>query len=580
MSALKSNDNVSRVKESNNIVDLIGEYVDLKRAGKNYKGLCPFHREKTPSFIVSEENQSFKCFGCGKGGDILTFVMERDGMEFPEALNFLADRAGITLDNNIGSRRAKINKEKYYQLNEEVSRYFFENLLTSKFPRDYLRMREISAESINTFRLGYANDSWDSLLNFLLKNKVKLEDAEALGLIAKSKNGNYYDVFRNRLIFPIIDIRGRTVGFGGRALGEDRAKYINSPETPVFHKGDQLYGLNLVHKSNFRDKVILVEGYMDVIGLNQEGIGYSLAGLGTALTPNQARTVSRYGERIYISYDSDDAGLKATEKAIEVFSEQKKHAQIVELDRGMDPDEYIKKHGQEAFEVKLKEAIGPIDFLINQSLRDKDLSDPLVIESTIPALRKIINSIQSQVVRDAYIEKTAERLGVRKDSFRMDINLSQSERVPRRRTPKRKSKDLPELVSDILAISCRSEDYFKEFQNYLQVLEYYENGRILEDLKLYYNEEISFEQLKDSLPENIRSYVERVLAMSKDDCTTRYDEIKRRLNLIELKKEKQSLEEEISMMTSLIGTDREESVRADLIDKMTRYQELQKILKA
>ena len=313
---LISDDMINQIKENSDIVDIIGEYVDLKKAGSSFKGLCPFHNEKTPSFTVDRKKQLFHCFGCGAGGDVVSFIMQKEGLSYPDSLKYLAQKAGINLVFNESPGMSE-KRKKLYEINKDIMMYFYKNLLTNKEPQDYLLKRGLRSNIVNTFMLGFAKGSWDDLLNFARSNDIKEEDLLELGLIAKSKNGNYYDKYRNRLIFPIIDTYGRIIGFGGRAIDNTMPKYLNSPESEVFKKRFNLYGLNIFKKQNKRD-LILVEGYMDVIALNNNGIDIAVASLGTAFTVDQAKLAKRYADNIYICYDSDSAGIKATKRAIEI----------------------------------------------------------------------------------------------------------------------------------------------------------------------------------------------------------------------------------------------------------------------
>ena len=363
---LISDDMANQIKESSDIIDIIGEYVDLKRAGSSYKGLCPFHNEKTPSFTVDKKKQLFHCFGCGAGGDVVSFIMQKEGLSYPESLEFLANRAGINLiyQNNPGENKYKNH---LYDINKDIMMFFYKNLLTNKAPQDYLVKRGLRSNIVNTFMLGYAKDSWDDLLNYAKSKGYKEEDLLSLGLIAKSKNGNYYDKYRNRVIYPIIDIYGRVIGFGGRAIDDAMPKYLNSPESEIFKKRYNLYALNNFKKQNKRD-LILVEGYMDVIALNNWGIDIAVASLGTAFTLDQAKLAKRYADNIYVCYDSDGAGIKATQRAIDIFNQADISVNIIELGEGLDPDDFVRKYGKEAFIDKMDKALDQYNYRYNQIL--------------------------------------------------------------------------------------------------------------------------------------------------------------------------------------------------------------------
>lgn len=417
---LISDDMANQIKDNSDIVDIIGEYVDLKKAGSSYKGLCPFHNEKTPSFTVDKKKQLFHCFGCGAGGDVVSFIMQKEGLSYPESLKYLGEKAGINI---IYNENPVVNKRrnKLFEVNKEVMMYFYKNLLTNKAPQDYLLNRGLRSNIVNTFMLGYALNSWDDLLNFAKNKGIKEEDLLELGLVAKSKKGNYYDKYRNRLIFPIIDTYGRVIGFGGRSIDKAMPKYLNSPESDVFKKRFNLYGLNNFKKQNRRD-LILVEGYMDVIALNNNGIEIAVASLGTAFTIEQAKLAKRYADSIYICYDSDTAGIKATKRAIEIFREAEIGVNIIELEDGLDPDDYVKKYGRDAFEKKMDEALDEYNYLYTQIL--KGYSDANENEK-FEKLNLFINflaSIKQELTREIFINKVSSLFEIDKQTLKTAIS--------------------------------------------------------------------------------------------------------------------------------------------------------------
>lgn len=572
-------DNISRVKEAINIIDIVGEFVDLKKAGKNYKGLCPFHKEKTPSFVVSEERGTYKCFGCGESGDVFSFLMKRDNMTFPETLDYLADKAGIVLDNTINTRKEKIDLEKYYRINDDARKFFYQNLLTNKFSRAYLRQREISDYTINEFSLGYARDSWDSLLGFLTSQGHKLEDLLDLGLVAKSQKGTYYDTFRNRLIFPIFNISGRIIGFGGRTLGEDRAKYINSQESPIYHKGSQLFGLNLIHNSNDRDKLILVEGYMDVIGLRQSGVKNTVAALGTALTQAQAKLTSRYAKQIYLCYDSDPAGIKATLRAIETYEELKIYPKVIVLDKGMDPDDFIKKYGKEAFDLKVKEASNHIDFKLGLVLEGADISDPSKMDRVLNSLSQVINPIESQVLKDEYIDKVAKKLNINPMSLSSDLGkLNFKPRTLRARDKSQEKLGVPFSLILAYKFSLRSKEYFLELRPYLASQEAYGLDYLLTYLDKEYDlgGSISLDRIKEDLNLSDKQIAYLSFTNIKDEQAA-YKELCGRIMRFNLEEEKSQLKADISMLSSIL--DKNPDKETDLKDMLGRLAKIEVELK-
>ena len=414
-------DQINRLKDSIDIVELISQYVELKPSGQSLKGLCPFHNEKTPSFMVNRNRNTFHCFGCHEGGDGISFIMKIENLDYIGAVKFIAEKQGVILDEKESNSFRKDTRDKFYKINALVAKFYFRNMLIEKKPQQYIKSRGLDINMVNRFFLGYAKNG-NELFNFLIENKVQVEDMIKLGLVAKDKNtDNYYDKFRDRLIFPIINNKRKVIGFGGRTMNDSKIKYLNSPESEVFIKGDNLYGIDVVSRKYNRPRIILVEGYMDVIGLNNQGIDYAIASLGTALTENQARLVKRYGEEIYIAYDSDTAGIKATNRAIEIFEKVDVEPKIVEFPQGMDPDEFILKYGKDKFEKSLKDAKKSLDYkldLIVKNSSDKyDLTNKVI---------EFLASIQGNVVRELYAQKAAKMLNISYESLMSDVVEHQS----------------------------------------------------------------------------------------------------------------------------------------------------------
>lgn len=417
---LISDDMANQIKDNSDIVDIIGEYVDLKKAGSSYKGLCPFHNEKTPSFTVDKKKQLFHCFGCGAGGDVVSFIMQKEGLSYPESLKYLGHKAGISItyqENPLVNEK----KKKLFEINKEIMMYFYKNLLTNKAPQDYLLNRGLRSNILNTFMLGFALDSWDDLLNFAKSKNIKEDDLLELGLIAKSKNGNYYDKYRNRLIFPIIDTYGRVIGFGGRSIDKTMPKYLNSPESDVFKKRFNLYGLNVFKKQNKRD-LILVEGYMDVIALNNNGIDIAVASLGTAFTLEQAKLAKRYADNIYLCYDSDSAGIKATKRAIEIFRQAEIGVNIIQLEDGLDPDDFVKKYGKDAFEKKMEEAQDEYNYLYTQILRGYSEANENEKFEKLNMFISFLASIKQDLTREIFINKVSSLFEIDKQTLKGAIS--------------------------------------------------------------------------------------------------------------------------------------------------------------
>lgn len=415
---------IEKIRDTVDIVDVISRYVSLKKTGSNYVGLCPFHNEKTPSFTVSETKNLFHCFGCGEGGDLITFIMKKENLSFIESIKFLADMYNIpidTLDNNYDSKIKK-EKEKIYRINREAGLFYIYNLRKSAEPLKYLRNRNINANTMTRFGLGYASNSWDEIYRHLRSKGFEDEDIEKSGLISKKKdNTGYYDKFRNRVMFPIIDIKNRIIGFGGRVLDDGKPKYLNSPDTLIFEKGKNLYGLNLVHKTSNREKIILVEGYMDVISLYNYGIDYAVASLGTAFTQNQAKLLKRYGKNIYICYDSDNAGIKATLKALNILEKEEINPRVIVLPNNLDPDDFIKNKGLEEFEKLEKNALNSIDFRIFILKQKYDLNKTEEKIKFTKEVAIIIKTLKSPIERDVYIDRISNETHISKEAIEKEV---------------------------------------------------------------------------------------------------------------------------------------------------------------
>ena len=472
--SLISDDMINQIKENSDIVDIIGEYVDLKKAGSSYKGLCPFHNEKTPSFTVDKKKQLFHCFGCGAGGDVVSFIMQKEGLSYPESLKYLAHKAGINI---VFTENPEVNqkKVKLYEINKEIMMYFYKNLLTNKAPQDYLLKRGLRSNIVNTFMLGYAKDSWDDLLSFAKSKNINEDDLFELGLIAKSKNGKFYDKYRNRIIFPIIDTYGRIIGFGGRSIDNTMPKYLNSPESDVFKKRFNLYGLNIFKKQSKRD-LILVEGYMDVIALNNNGIDLAVASLGTALTVEQAKLAKRYADNIYICYDSDSAGIKATKRAIEIFKEAEIGVSIIQLGEGLDPDEYVKKYGKEAFENKINEAVDEYNYTYEQILDGYSQASENEKLEKLNQFIGFLASINQDLTREIFINKVSNLFDIDKQTLKGAIskynNKHHKDKIYKDNFPEpnivveEKKTDINAHELEILRLIFNQQEDYKENSDY------------------------------------------------------------------------------------------------------------------
>lgn len=413
---------IEEVRTRNDIVEVISGYVRLQKKGSNYFGLCPFHNEKSPSFSVSPGKQMYYCFGCGAGGNVITFLMEYENQTFPEAVRTLAQRAGIVLpeaDDSKEARQADSRRAKLLEINKEAAKYFYYQLRTERgsVGMEYLRKRELSDETMNHFGLGYANKYSNDLIQYL-KSKGYSEDLiRDAGLCNVDEKHGMYDKFWNRVMFPIQDINHRVIGFGGRVMGDGKPKYLNSPETEIFDKSRNLYGLNFARTSR-KGNVILCEGYMDVIAMHQAGFTQAVASLGTAFTSGQASLLRRYANEILLSYDSDGAGVNAALRAIGILKEAGMTGRVINLEPYKDPDEFIKALGGEEFQKRLDHAENSFFFELRQLQKNYDLSDPEQKTAFHREIARKLCTFSEEVERENYIEAVAQKYHIGFENLR------------------------------------------------------------------------------------------------------------------------------------------------------------------
>ena len=413
---------IEEVRTRNDIVEVISGYVRLQKKGSNYFGLCPFHNEKSPSFSVSPGKQMYYCFGCGAGGNVITFLMEYENQTFPEAVRTLAQRAGIALpeaDDSKEARQADSRRAKLLEINKEAAKYFYYQLRTERgsVGMEYLRKRELSDETMNHFGLGYANKYSNDLIQYL-KSKGYSEDLiRDAGLCNVDEKHGMYDKFWNRVMFPIQDINHRVIGFGGRVMGDGKPKYLNSPETEIFDKSRNLYGLNFARTSR-KGNVILCEGYMDVIAMHQAGFTQAVASLGTAFTSGQAILLRRYANEILLSYDSDGAGVNAALRAIGILKEAGMTGRVINLEPYKDPDEFIKALGGEEFQKRLDHAENSFFFELRQLQKNYDLSDPEQKTAFHREIARKLCTFSEEVERENYIEAVAQKYHISFENLR------------------------------------------------------------------------------------------------------------------------------------------------------------------
>ena len=401
------------LRNANPIETVMGGYVNLIRRGRNYVCSCPFHSEKTPSCTIFTDTQSFYCFGCGAGGDVITFIMKIENLDFSEAVKLLAQRSGMEVpeygqkDSGYAKRKTRI-----YEMNRLAANYFYTNLFKGpdKTGLQYFASRKLTPQTIKKYGLGYASDSWNDLTDHL-RSKGYTDDEIVDAWLAGSKNGRTFDMFRKRVMFPIIDLRGNIIGFGGRVLDDSQPKYLNTGKTPVFDKGSNLFSMNFAKNSNAK-RLILCEGYMDVIAVNQAGFDNVVATLGTAITPDQARLISHYAEEVIVAYDSDGAGQKATQKAINHFADVGLRTKIIHMEGAKDPDEFIKKFGRDRFRMLLDGSNDANDFMLDKCEEGLDLNTDIGRVELLKRTSKVLAGIESPLEREVYISRTSKKCDI------------------------------------------------------------------------------------------------------------------------------------------------------------------------
>ena len=421
-----SDELLNEIKSRNDIVDVISQYVALKRSGRNYFGLCPFHNEKSPSFSVSPDKQIFKCFGCNVGGDVFRFIMKIENVSFVESVQILAKRVGIEVQTNISEKDAKLAKlkEKVYMLNKEAALFYHNKLYepSSKQAQEYIKKRKLDNNTLKSFVIGYSGNN-NELYNYLKQKGFDEETMLASSLIGKNKNGRLYDKFRNRLMIPILDTRNRVIAFGGRVLDDSKPKYINSPENIVYSKGRNLFGLN-VAKRNVNGqlkKILIVEGYMDAISLYQRGITNVVASLGTALTDNQGRLLRRNAEQVILGYDADGAGQTAIMRAIGILQSMGVDIRILQIYGAKDPDEFVIKYGPERLEKCIDEAISVVEFKIKTYKQNLDITNVNDKIKFLNLIAKAISEVDNEIERELYIDKISKTYGISKEAITAEV---------------------------------------------------------------------------------------------------------------------------------------------------------------
>ncbi len=579
-----SDEIIDEIRQSNDIVDVISQYVRLKRSGRNFFGLCPFHNEKSPSFSVSPDKQIFHCFGCGVGGNVFTFLMKIEGINFIEAVQMLAERANIvlpTLENNGDSAKEEL-KAKVYKVNEFTADFYHKNLYlpTAKIAQEYVKKRKLSNETLKSFQIGFSG-KFDELYQELKKQGFQEKEILESGLVNKNERGQYIDRYRNRLMFPICDVRGRVIAFGGRVLDDSKPKYINSPENIVYSKGRNLFGLNVAKKGDLK-KILIVEGYMDVISLHQRGITNVVAPLGTALTEQQGWLLRKNSEQIILSFDSDEAGLTAKMRALEILQHMGCDIRILQMDGAKDPDEFIIKFGNARFLNLVDKALSVVEFkvkILKRNLNLENINDKIKILNEIA---EIISKIDNTMEREIYIEKIAKEYEISKEAIYAEVNkLTYSNKKDEKVLEKQKptvlhkkneetevSEALKKRENTILSILLMGNE------NFYQIIK---QNISAEDFKYNLNKEIAkklYEELEkgnsninsilDNMTEEEQNHITEIMSIDygfedmekaiddiiqsyqKDKLNDRKLEILKLLDTVEEISEKKKLEKELS----------------------------------
>lgn len=470
---------IDKIKEFNNIEDVIGENIKLEKKGTSYTGLCPFHKEKTPSFHVNSKDGYYKCFGCGEAGDVITFIEKYKNYSFQEAVEYLANRANITLQEATAKKKTENDLiEKFYDINKTALDFFQNQILKSKIAIDYLMKRKLNKDTVLKYQLGYAPNEWTALKDYLLSKGYDENFIIRAGL-EKRKEGkdSSYDTFRNRLVFPIVDSHNHVLGFSARSLDNSMPKYLNTSENIVFKKRELLFGYNIYKKEADRDKILLVEGNIDVMSLYQAGINYAVANLGTAFTINQANLLKRNAKKIYICYDGDKAGKNATHKAIEILRSIDAKANVVELPEGLDPDDYIKKYGLAGFTAKINEAKNSVEYEVSELMELYDVNDPESLLQLINELSDLLSKINDKIEREIYIDYISRVYSIDKRLLTNQVsktkyvnNYKEKYTVPE--VPRIKKLDIEIIDENLLIYALADIKYFKYINKEISIDNY------------------------------------------------------------------------------------------------------------
>lgn len=577
-----SNESIEHLKNSINIVDVIGRNVSLKKAGANFKGLCPFHNEKTPSFVVSESKQYFTCFGCGARGDVIEYEKRFYNLEFGEAVEKLADEYGIKLEKKgyEDKKRARL-----YEVNKMAAKYFYDCFTKGPNPGyAYMKKREISVKTLKKYGIGYAPKGWTNLYDYLKSKGVSDKEMEEVGLI--TVNGQKkYDKFRNRVMFPIINTSGKVIGFGGRAIAEgDSPKYLNSPESSIFQKKNNLYSLNFARQACAKDGfIILVEGYMDVISLYQSGVQNAVASLGTALTENQAKLMHRYTGDVVLSYDADQAGRKAANRGMDILRAEKCRVRVLHVTDGKDPDEYVKKYGKDAFLDLIKGAKAFGEYKLESAKQGFDLSQD---EDKVRYIKKAaaILAVMDPVEQELYTAKLAEELGVSQESVRREIGEidEKKQERPQAQVPAQEERKDEELLARekylIKIVSVRPE-YIEKITEHKGMVRTGLAKRFMNKAYSQYrhNGKIDYDQIIDGLDDSGQARICQALeSVVIDDSSIEqtYDDLVRNWRIDELTGKEKDILMSLALADDDSAGDKVKEFQQELIDVQKEIKKL------
>ena len=579
---------IDEIRNSNNILDVVSQYVVLKRRGRSYSGLCPFHKEKSPSFYVSPDKQIFHCFGCGEGGDVIGFVKKIENISFKEAIETLAEKSNITLpvlSNSEKDEKMQKLKSKVYQINEIASEFYRQNLLTpkAKVAQDYVRKRKMDRYALETFGIGFSGN-FDELYQELRKKNFSDEEILASKLVLKSeRTGKPYDAFRNRLMFTIRDVRDRVIAFGGRALDDSKPKYINSPDTVVYNKGRHLFAMNIAKKSGEKS-IMLVEGYMDAISLHQRGVKNVVASLGTAMTEHQGRLLKDF-EKVIIGYDADSAGQGATARSLEILQTLGYDIRILEISGAKDPDEYVLKYGSGQMKKQMENAISLVEFKVKKLKETVNLENVSDKIKFLNEVSKILLKVENDIEKEIYITKFAEQYNISRESIYAQLNklqyakkqgnkiLEKTNAIKRNVTNEKKQNLQMDNTRENLIISIllsNDKENFSRIKNVIEVTDFkneknkkiaeklyeqFEKGNINNALDLFEDDEvinhITYIMSSDFDITDTKKAIEDILSkLEKEKIINRKSEILKKLSSANIPKDELlKLEEELKLLS-------------------------------